>query len=235
MATRNTRPAGDKNWIALDAGGTMTDAVIVDSSGAFLVGKFLTNKESEALSFLGSITDAAKTAGHGLRETLSHSDVIVYAGTIMLNTLLSRTGLKAGLIVTRGFEDYLLMEKAEGGWLSYPYADRLHTVTHIHQEPTIPRNRIIGVQERIDLFGSVVIPLAEAEVEAAARKLIASGAETIAVNDAVLAHESRARTGSRKGDSQSIRQHSNCHLIRYRAHAQRVFTPGQRCRTSLRR
>lgn len=181
MATPKARLEKGENWIALDAGGTMTDAVIVDTSGDFLVGKYLTNKQNESVSFLGSITDAAKTAGKDLRGTLSQSDVIVYAGTIMLNTLLSRTGLKVGLIVTRGFEDYLLMEKAEGGWLSYPYADRLHTVTHFHQDPTIPRSRIVGVQERLDMFGSEVIPLRDGDVVEATRKLIALGAETIAV------------------------------------------------------
>lgn len=181
MATRHTHIAGNKNWIALDAGGTMTDAVVVDSAGDFLVGKFLTNKQDESISFLGSVADAAKTAGRSLRDTLTQSDVIVYAGTIMLNTLLSRTGLKVGLIVTQGFEDYLLMEKAEGGWLSYPYADRLHTVTHHHQDPTVPRERILGVQERLDMFGNVVIPLRRQDVAEATRKLIAAGAETIAV------------------------------------------------------
>ena len=178
---RRTAHAHENNWVALDAGGTMTDAVVVDADGDFLVGKYLTNKQDESISFLGSIGDAAKTDGKTLRETLSKSDVIVYAGTIMLNTLLSRTGMKVGLMVTQGFEDYLLMEKAEGGWLSYPYADRLHTVTHHHQEPNVPRQRIVGVQERLDMFGAEVIPISEEQVAEGARKLIAAGAETIAV------------------------------------------------------
>ncbi len=179
MAVKRRR--GGRNWIALDAGGTMTDAVVVEADGRFLVGKFLTNKQDESVSFLGSIRDAAATAGRELRETLSASEVIVYAGTIMLNTLLSRTGAKVGLMVTQGFEDYLLMEKAEGGWLSYPYSDRLHTVTHHHSEPTIPRNRIVGVQERLDMFGTAVIPLRAKDVEAKTRQLLAAGAESIAV------------------------------------------------------
>ncbi|MFA7281284.1 MAG: hydantoinase/oxoprolinase family protein [Sterolibacterium sp.] len=178
---RHTKISGNKNWIALDSGGTMTDAVVVDSSGNFLVGKYLTNKQNESISFLGSITDAAKTAGLELRETLSQADVIVYAGTIMLNTLLSRTGAKVGLIVTQGFEDYLLMEKAEGGWLSYPYADRLHTVTHFHEDPTVPRERICGVQERLDMFGQQIIPMREQDVIDATNKFKAMGCETIAV------------------------------------------------------
>lgn len=180
-ATRHTRISGNKNWIALDSGGTMTDAVVVDTSGNFLVGKYLTNKQNESVSFLGSITDASKTAGLDLRKTLSQADVIVYAGTIMLNTLLSRTGAKVGLIVSQGFEDYLLMEKAEGGWLSYPYADRLHTVTHYHQDPTVPRDRIMGAQERLDMFGQIVIPLREQDVIDATRKFRDVGCDTIAV------------------------------------------------------
>lgn len=169
------------NWIALDAGGTMTDAVVVSADGEFLVGKYLTNKDDESVSFIGSISDAAKTARQAIGDILPTSEVIVYAGTIMLNTLLSRTGSDVGLLVTQGFEDYLLMEKAEGGWLGYPYADRLHTVTHHHKEPVIPRTRTRGAQERVDLFGQVVIPLREDDVRTAAHALVAAGAQSIAV------------------------------------------------------
>ncbi|MSR14820.1 MAG: hydantoinase/oxoprolinase family protein [Gammaproteobacteria bacterium] len=181
MATPKRRTPVGKNWIALDAGGTMTDAVVVDAQGQFLVGKFLTNKQNESISFLGAIKDAAATVGGTLRDTLSASEVVVYAGTIMLNTLLSRTGAKVGLMVTQGFEDYLLMEKGEGGWISYPYADRLHTVTHHHAEPTIPRNRVVGVQERLDMFGTLVIPLRVKDVQQKTRELLEAGAESIAV------------------------------------------------------
>ena len=169
------------NWIALDAGGTMTDAVIVDPDGRFLVGKYLTNKQDESISFIGSIADAAKTDGKQLSQVLPDSEVIVYAGTIMLNTLLSKTGSRVGLLLTQGFEDYLLMEKAEGGWLGYPYSDRLHTVTHHHEEPVIPRSRVRGAQERIDLFGQVTVPLREEDVREATRELVAEGVEAIGV------------------------------------------------------
>ncbi|GAA2656156.1 hydantoinase/oxoprolinase family protein [Streptomyces vastus] len=188
--------AGESNWVALDAGGTMTDAVIVSDDGQFLVGKYLTNKQDESVSFIGSIADAAKTDGKQLSEVMPHSEVIVYAGTIMLNTLLSKTGSTVGLLLTQGFEDYLLMEKAEGGWLGYPYADRLHTVTHHHDDPVIPRDRVHGAQERIDLFGQVTVPLREEDVRVAARELVAAGAESIGVmflfSHMNPAHEQRA-------------------------------------------
>ncbi|MGE4615970.1 MAG: hydantoinase/oxoprolinase family protein [Gammaproteobacteria bacterium] len=181
MAARRPRARKGTNWIALDAGGTLTDAVIVDKQGQFLVGKHLTNKQDESQSFLGAIRDATDTAARDLDQTLGASDVIVYAGTIMLNTLLSKTGAKVGLMVSQGFEDYLLMEKGEGAWISYPYSDRLHTVTHHHADPTIPRNRIVGIQGRLDMFGGEVIPLRKSDVEEKTRALIDQGAESIAV------------------------------------------------------
>jgi acetone carboxylase, beta subunit len=171
----------ESNWVALDAGGTMTDAVIVDGTGDFLVGKHLTNKHDESVSFIGSIADAARSGHRLLGDVLPDSEVIVYAGTIMLNTLLSKTGSKVGLLLTQGFEDYLLMEKAEGGWLGYPYADRLHTVTHHHDDPVIPRDRVYGAQGRIDLFGKVIVPLREEDVRVAARRLAAARVESIGV------------------------------------------------------
>ncbi len=181
MAARKRITQGKKNWIALDAGGTLTDAVIVDAKGQFLVGKHLTNKQDESVSFLGAIRDGAATDNRDLDNTLGNSDVIVYAGTIMLNTLLSKTGAKVGLMVTQGFEDYLLMEKGEGGWISYPYTDRLHTVTHHHEDPAIPRERIVGIQGRLDMFGGEVIKLRKQDVEEKTVKLLDAGAESIAV------------------------------------------------------
>ncbi len=181
MATRRSGVRKGENWIALDAGGTMTDSVIVDAEGRFLVGKYLTNKKNESISFIGAIKDGAATADRKTEEVMGTSEVIVYAGTIMLNTLLSKTGAKVGLMVTQGFEDYLLMEKGEGGWISYPYSDRLHTVTHHHEDPTIPRERVVGVQERLDMFGQEVIPLRKGDVERQTQALLDAGAESIAI------------------------------------------------------
>jgi acetone carboxylase, beta subunit len=181
MAATRPRTRKGENWIALDAGGTLTDSVIVDAKGRFLVGKYLTNKADESQSFIGAIKDGAATDNRSVDEMLRNSDVIIYAGTIMLNTLLSKTGAKVGLMVSQGFEDYLLMEKGEGGWISYPYTDRLHTVTHHHEDPAIPRNRIVGIQGRLDMFGTEVIPLRKKDVEERTKILIEAGSESIAV------------------------------------------------------
>jgi N-methylhydantoinase A len=108
-------------------------------------------------------------------------DVVLYSGTGMLNTLLSRTGRRLGLITTKGMEDMVLMGRGLQAWADYSYADRLHAVTHNHPEPLVPRRRTHGVTERVDQFGDIIIPLYEHEVEAAAQKLIADKVDAICI------------------------------------------------------
>jgi acetone carboxylase beta subunit len=79
--------SAESYWSALDAGGTMTDSVIVDPSGRYLPGKALTNKRDESLSFVAAMRDAASFGGRRLEEVLPHTRSIVYAGTILLNTI----------------------------------------------------------------------------------------------------------------------------------------------------
>lgn len=168
-------------FMALDAGGTMTDVVVVRADGTLAEGKALTDPDDESSSFLGAVKDVAEGAGWSSAELLGATHGCVYAGTLMLNALLTRRGRRVGLIVTRGLEDYPLMERGEGAWLGSSYSERLHSVTHGHQAPYIPRRLVRGVQERIDCFGRVVVPLRADEVERAVEFLVDEEVEAIAV------------------------------------------------------
>ncbi len=167
--------------IGIDAGGTMTDTILVDHNGHFKIGKAATTPRNEADGFIASAADAADAWGISLAELFSGVNVVLYSGTGMLNTLLSRTGRKLGLITTKGIEDMILMGRGLQAWADYSYADRLHAVTHHHPDPLVPRRRTHGVTERIDQFGDVVIPLYEHEVVRAARGLIRDGVDAICV------------------------------------------------------
>jgi acetone carboxylase beta subunit len=167
--------------IGIDAGGTMTDTILVDQDGHFKIGKSATTPKNEAEGFLASAEDAADAWGISLEELFSGVNVVLYSGTGMLNTLLSRTGRKLGLITTKGLEDMVLMGRGLQAWADYSYADRLHAVTHAHPDPLVPRRRTHGVTERVDQFGDVVLPLYEHEVSAAAQKLIADKVDAICI------------------------------------------------------
>jgi N-methylhydantoinase A len=167
--------------IGIDAGGTMTDTILVDRDGHFKIGKSATTPKNEAEGFVASAADAAEAWGISLEELFSGVNVVLYSGTGMLNTLLSRTGRKLGLITTKGLEDMVLMGRGLQAWADYSYADRLHAVTHHHPDPLVPRRRTHGVTERIDQFGDVVLPLYEHEVTIAARRLIADKVDAICI------------------------------------------------------
>lgn len=167
--------------IGIDAGGTMTDTILVDPQGRFTIGKAATTPQDESQGFIASSQDAADAWGLTLDELFPGLDVVLYSGTGMLNTLLSRTGRRLGLITTKGLEDMILMGRGLQAWSDYSYSDRLHAVTHAHPEPLVPRRRTHGVTERTDQFGDVVIPLYEHEAVAAARALIRDKVDAICI------------------------------------------------------
>ena len=167
--------------MAMDAGGTMTDTFVVDSEGNFVIGKAPTTPWDEAEGFVESSQDAFRQWGLEERAAFSQFEVAVYAGTTMLNTLLTRTGRRIGLITSKGFEDILLMEQGRQVWSGYTHADRLHSATHVHNQPLIPRRRVRGVSERTDMFGDIAIKLYEDDARVAVRELLAQKLEGIAV------------------------------------------------------
>jgi acetone carboxylase, beta subunit len=168
--------------LAIDAGGTMTDTFIVDERGSFVVGKAQTTPEDESIGFMASARDALgqwdSTPEEGFPPIVSG----IYSGTAMLNRLLQRQGLRIGCIVNAGHEDYLRLERGIQTYLGYSYSDRLHLATHYHNEPLVPRARMMGVRGRIDVFGDEVLPLREQDACEAAIELLDDGVEGIVVS-----------------------------------------------------
>src|SRR5919106_4382153 len=172
----------DPRVLAIDAGGTMTDTFIVDESGAFVVGKAQTTPEDESAGFMASSVDALAQWGSTPEEAFPSVASGIFSGTAMLNRLLSRTGRRIGAIVSYGQEDYLELERGIQTFLGYSYADRLHIATHHHNPPLVPRERVLGVRGRIDVFGEEALPLREEDVREAAVTLLDAGVEGVCVS-----------------------------------------------------
>lgn len=180
----------DQGYIlALDAGGTMTDTILVTPDGSFTVGKSLTNREDEKSSYLESVGDAASYLGLTSSDVHSRTSVSIYAGTGMLNTIITGTGANVGLLVTRGFEHITVIE---GGltWLGESQAEILHSQLRRHTAPLVDSRNVIGVSERIAgptyltaeaKSGEVLIPLNEKEVEEAVKTLLKNKVEVIGI------------------------------------------------------
>ena len=166
--------------VGVDVGGTFTDLVLIDpSSGAVTVAKVPTSPENQAFGVLAALADTGR----------SPSDIagIVHGTTATTNALLERKVARAGLITTRGFRDVLELGRRTR---PTPYG-----LTGSFT-PLIPRDRRLEVAERMDASGTVLTPLDEDGVEAAAITLLDAGAEAIVIHFlhayANPAHERRA-------------------------------------------
>jgi len=182
--------AEERYIIAQDAGGSMTDCFLVDKDGAFSTGKFLTNAENESISYLGSLNDAARRWGMSTAQIHQSARSSTYTGTTMVNILVTRSGSKVGLIVTRGFAHMPIMERGLT-WIGQSYEDILHQQLHEHTPWMVEPENVKEVTERISVGsyymehhyfpGTVVIPLVEEEAVKAAQELLDAQVEIIGV------------------------------------------------------
>jgi len=195
---KKTKDGRVVEFFAIDAGGTMTDAVLIDKNGDFQVGKALSEPGYEAEAVMNSFQDALGYWGLNTSEGAKGLSAVIYSGTQMINRVLTRQGEQPlGLIVTAGFEDMMRMERAVQVWLGLSYADRLHSVSHHHHEPLIAKRYIRGVRGRINVFFAEMIPLYENEAYKAVEELLDEGIKALCVcllfSFKNPAHEQRVR------------------------------------------
>jgi N-methylhydantoinase A len=155
--------------VAIDIGGTFTDIVLVAPDGVLHESKVSTTPGDPS----AAVIDGVKAL---LRElSIDAADIaeILHGTTVASNTLLQRSGACTGLITTRGFRDVL-----EIGRIRMP---EMFDLTWSKPKPLVPRRYRLEVRERIAADGSIVEPLNEKDVTAAARQLVDAGITSIAI------------------------------------------------------
>lgn len=164
-------------FVACDAGGTMTDVIVVDEEGQHVIGKAPTSPNDESIGYMESLEEALEYMGidpqgpEGQRFG-EQIETAIYTGTSMLNTVINMSGLKTGLLVTRGFEDIIAQGRGSQTFIGMQWSEITHMQYRKHRTPLVPREQARGVTERIDMFGTPVIPMYEHEVEQGARELL---------------------------------------------------------------
>jgi N-methylhydantoinase A/oxoprolinase/acetone carboxylase beta subunit len=186
--------------VACDAGGTMTDVIIVDEEGRSVIGKAPTSPQDESIGYMESFWEALEYMGISKDEGQNFGasvETAIYTGTSMLNTVINMSGYKTGIIVTRGFEDIISQGRGSQTFIGAQWSEITHMQYRRHRTPLVPSQLARGVTERIDMFGTPVIPMYEDEVREGARSLIADEkVEAIAIiflqSFVNPAHENRA-------------------------------------------
>jgi N-methylhydantoinase A len=148
--------------IGIDSGGTFTDFVVLDDSGALESFKLRSNPASPASVVL-----------EGLQSIAAKHAEVVHGSTVATNALLERKGAKTAFVTTRGFEDLIAIGRQN--------RPELYNLTPALPVPLVPLDLCFGVDERVLFDGTVERALRLADIEELRRAIEASGAESVAI------------------------------------------------------
>jgi N-methylhydantoinase A len=152
--------------IGVDVGGTFTDVVACDRSGATWSCKVPTTPGAPAAGVLDGLAVLAPETGQW--ASLAHGT------TLVTNAIVERHGAPVGLITTRGFRDVLEIARQNRSHLY-----RLDLPAK--PEPPVPRHLRFEITERVGPDGAVLAPLVLGEVAPLVAQLRARGVESVAV------------------------------------------------------
>ena len=130
--------------LAIDIGGTFTDAVLISDGGQGWTDKTLTTHHDLLEGFFKAADMVLIKAGIELNQV---NDVITHATTVVTNILIERKGSPTGLITTEGFRDVLYIRDEHRYDMFEPQIE--------YAEPLITRDFTWGVDERMYADGSV--------------------------------------------------------------------------------
>lgn len=145
----------------------------MDDTGRLETAKTPTTPHDQGLGIVAGIDELAASFSVERPHLLGATDVMVLGTTVATNTMLEYTGSLTGLICTKGFRDMIELRRS--------FREDLFDLAYPPPVPICRRQRRLGVTERIDYAGRVVVPLDEEEVRAAARKLRDLGVASIAI------------------------------------------------------
>ena len=149
--------------LGVDIGGTFTDFALIDR-GEVRVFKLSSTPDDPTRAFLA-----------GLQELRASPDTdISHGSTVATNALLELKGARTALLVTEGFEDMLEIGRQNRPAL-YDFG--------VERPPQLVSPELrIGVRERLDSQGSVVIPLTAEDARRIAQHVRESRADAVAVS-----------------------------------------------------
>jgi len=156
--------------VAVDVGGTFTDAVLYGDKGEVSIGKTLTTHDpiDGVLAALDTVCDKNQVRPEALKS-------LAYGTTAAVNALLTRTGARVGLLTTKGFGQILHLARSQTpgplvGWMNM-----------IKPTPLADLGDTREVIERIRADGSVETALDELQLGRELQQLIKTGIDAVAV------------------------------------------------------
>src|SRR5216684_728046 len=159
--------------IGVDVGGTYTDLVATDETGRTIFAKSPSTPADQSIGVMAGLEELARRLNVTRAEMLAATDRLVHGTTVATNALLERKGAKVALLTTEGHRD--IIEMREG-----LKPDR-YDLRSPPPEPLVPRERRLGVRERLKASGEAVVALDARSLDDAIAAVKTSGATSVAV------------------------------------------------------
>ena len=163
--------------LAIDAGGTFIDFVLMDQHGAYKSFKALAKPDKNDYGIIEGLEQFAAELETTLGELINGVSVIIHGTTVATNAVLSHSGDRVALLTTEGLRD--LLEMRQG------VRDDLYNNHCSPPRPLVERWLRIPIRERIDYKGSIIKPL---DMDFACRQLTKLINKDITAVAIVLAH-----------------------------------------------
>ncbi len=167
--------------VGVDIGGTFTDCVVIDESGAVTTAKAPSTPGNFAQGMIDAIESAAAKLGLEPARLYEQVSLLSHGTTVGTNAVVQKRGARIGLVTTKGHNDVIHIMRGSRGIGGRDVRQVVHFPESQKPDPIVPKRLIEGVSERVDCFGKVVVPLNEVEAEAAIRRLLDKGVEAIAI------------------------------------------------------
>jgi N-methylhydantoinase A len=159
--------------VGIDVGGTFTDLVMVRPDGSVLMDKTPTTLTNQADSVLSGIGQLAEREGLSPAEFLGRTDAIVHGTTTADNTMIEMRGAITGLLTSEGHRDEIELRRG--------FKEDIWNPALAPPEPICRRRQRIGVPERLDYEGNVIVPLDEDAVRKACARFKRLEIESVAI------------------------------------------------------
>ena len=167
----------------VDTGGTHTDTVVIDENGHVTEAKAPSTPDDFARGFFDSLKVAAEKKGLSLQDLLAKSELVSHGTTVGTNAIIEGEGTNAALVTTRGAEDVIfIMRAATGRSKGLPVEDVLQFQESDKPDPIIPKERVYGINERIDCMGDVVVEFNEEQAREVTSQLAKQDVDAVAIN-----------------------------------------------------
>jgi N-methylhydantoinase A len=157
--------------VAVDIGGTFTDIALHDAtSGRIWRAKTPSVPADPSQAFATGVKLALGEAGHAA----SALGRVLHGTTVATNMILEDKGAKTALVTTEGFRHVLTIGRQD-------IPRRANYLAWVKPARPVPASRVLEVKERVGSGGTVVEPLDEASVVAAAEACRMLAVEAVAV------------------------------------------------------